>query len=137
MCISSQQFSVLGKAVLSIKFTLQNTNIAYLSLLQYHAPNNFMAEKIGPLLALNLICSCFRENEFFVYMHNCAFLCSLYNFLFKNVIVFIFGQQNLNYTHLKKKKKKKKKTLFLNIFHPHCLITREKSQKIPSAHNFT
>ena len=47
--------------------------------------------QMGPLLVL--VCPCFRENVIF-HIQNCFFLCSLDNFLLKNVIVFFFGKSN-------------------------------------------
>ena len=54
---------------------------------------------MGPLLAL--VCRCFRETVI-VTCKIVSFLCSLDNFLLKNVIVFIFGNQILNWRSFEK-----------------------------------
>ena len=47
---------------------------------------------MGPLLVL--VCPCFRQNIIVICKMVC-FLCSLDNFVLKNVIVFFFGNQIL------------------------------------------
>ena len=83
---------------------------------------------MGPCLVL--VSPCFRENV----IATCKiryFLCSLDNFLQKNVNVFFFGNQNG--AHLKK-------GLFLTYF-SHSLVTRKKLQKflqhISHPHTYT
>ena len=78
---------------------------------------------MGPLLVL--VCPCFRENVI-VTCKIASFLCSLDNFLLKNVTVFFFINQ------ISKWRPFEKKGYFdlLFIF----LVTREKDTKIPSAH---
>ena len=67
-----------------------------------------------------LVSPCFRENVV-VTCKIGSFLCSLDNLLQKNEIVFFFGNQISNGTHLKK-------GLFFTYF-SHFLVTREKLQK--------
>ena len=59
-------------------------------------------------------------------MQNWVFLCSLDNLVQKNVINFIFGNQ------ISKWRSFEKRTIFDLLFT--FLVTREKLQKIPSAH---
>ena len=83
----------------------------------------FKDREMGPLLVL--VSPCFRENVN-VTCKILPFLCSLDNFLPKNVIVFFFGNQISKWRSFEK-------GLFLvnfSIF----LVTREKTRKIPSAH---
>ena len=75
---------------------------------------------MGPLLVL--VCPCFRENVI-VTCKIVSFLCSLDNFLLKNVIVFVFGNQISRWRSFEKKR-----SYFLTYF-SHFLITREKTQK--------
>ena len=57
-------------------------------------------------------------------MQNCAFLCSLDNFLQENVIVYIFGTQKIKMALIWKKKKKGYFWPTFNIF----LVTRGRTQ---------
>ena len=77
---------------------------------------------MGPLLVL--VSPCFREHAI-VTCKIGSFLCSLDNLLQKNVIVFFFGNQ------ISKWRSFEKRAIFDLLF---TLITREKLQKIPSAH---
>ena len=64
---------------------------------------------VGPLLVL--ICPYFRKNEI-ITRKIVSFLCSLDNFLLKNVTLFIFGNHISKWRSFEKKKKK----LFLTYF---------------------
>ena len=78
---------------------------------------------MGPWLVL--VSPCFRKNV----VATCkigSFLCSLDNLLQKNVLFSFLKIKFQNGAHLKKR-------LFLTYF-SHFLVTREKLQKIPSAH---
>ena len=87
--------------------------------------------QMGPLLAP--VCPCFRENVI-VTCKIVSFLCSLDNFLLKNVIIFFLEIKFQNGVHLKK-------GLFLTYF-SHFLVNREKTQNSFSTyltyiHNFS
>ena len=73
---------------------------------------------MGPVFAL--VCPCFRKNVV-VTCKIMSFLCSLDNFLLKNAIVFIFGNQISKWRSFKKGQ-------FLTYF-AHFLVTREKTQQ--------
>ena len=75
-------------------------------------------------LQLVLVFPCFRK-KLNVTSKFVSFLCNLDNFLLKNAIVFLFGNQ------ISKWRSFKKKWLFLTYF-SHFLVTREKTQKNPS-----
>ena len=78
---------------------------------------------MGPWLVL--VSPCFRENV----VATCkigSFLCSLDNLLQKNVFVLFFGNQ------ISKWRSFEKRVIFDLLFT--FLVTREKLQKIPSAH---
>ena len=74
---------------------------------------------MGPLLVL--VSPCFRENVVVTCKIGSFFVCSLDNFLQKNVIVFFFGNQISKWRSFEK-------GLFLTYF-SHVLVTREKLQK--------
>ena len=82
----------------------------------------FKGTQMGPLLVL--VCPCFRENVI-VTCKIVSFLCSLDNFLLKNVIIFFFGKQ-ISKWHLFEKK---------GYFWPtfHIFGHQGKDTKIPSA----
>ena len=69
----------------------------------------FKGRVMDPLLAL--VCPCFRENVMVV-CRIVSFLCSLDDFLLKNVLVFIFGNLILKWRSFEKKK-----GYFLPSFH--------------------
>ena len=71
--------------------------------------------QMGTLLVL--VSPCFREN-IKCHMQNCVFLCSLDNFILKNVIVFFFGNQ------ISKWRSFEKKGYFWHTYHI-CLVTRK------------
>ena len=85
---------------------------------------------MGPLLVL--VCPCLRENVF-VTCKIVSFLCSLDDFLQKNVIVFFFGNQISEWRSFEK-------VLFFTYF-SQFLVTREKTQKflqhISHLHTYT
>ena len=88
-----------------------------------HVSYSFLQCGMGPWLVL--VSPCFRDNV----VATCkigSILCSLDNLLQKNVIVLFLEINFQNGVHLKK-------GLFLTYF-SHFLVTREKLQKIPSAH---
>ena len=88
--------------------------------------------EMGPLLVL--VSPCFRENVI-VTCKIVSFLCSLDNFLPKNVIVFFFGNRISKWRSFEKKKR-----LFLTYFSI-FLVTREKTRKflqhISHLHTYT
>ena len=86
--------------------------------------------QMGPLLVL--VCPCFGENVI-VTCKIVSFLCSLDNFLLKNVIIFIFGNQILKWSSFEKR------AIFDLLFT--FLVTRGKTQKfiqhISHLHTYT
>ena len=84
--------------------------------------NSFKGRVLDPLLAL--VCPCFRKNVI-VTCKIKYFLCSSDNFLLKNVIVFIFGNQIWKWCSFKKK------AIFDLVFTFFC--HQGKDTQIPSA----
>ena len=68
---------------------------------------------MGPLLVL--VSPCFRK-KCKCHIQNCVFLCSLDNFLLKNVIVFFFWKSNFKMVLIWKKKKKELLLIYFSHF---------------------